>query len=49
MNRWSAFRSQWQKEGHEHPFLSRLMLIALGVLIFLTIIFAIISLPTATH
>jgi hypothetical protein len=51
MTRWNAFRNQWEKEGREHPFLSRLMLIALGVLIFLTIIFAIISLPIppATH
>ena len=45
MNRWNAFRSQWEKEGREHPFLSRFMLIALSILIFLTIIFAIISLP----
>jgi hypothetical protein len=49
MNRWSAFRSQWEKEGHKHPLLSRLMLIALGVLIFLTIIFAIISIPPTTR
>jgi len=45
MKLWSAFRNEWEKGGREHPFLSRLMLIALGVLIFLTIIFAIISIP----
>jgi len=51
MKRWSAFRNQWEKEGRQHPLLSRLMLLALGIFIVLTIIFAMISIsiPPATR
>ena len=43
---WIAIRNEWQREGREHPVLSRLMWIGLAIFIFLKVIFMIVSIPT---
>jgi hypothetical protein len=45
MKAWTALCNEWEREGREHPLLSRLMWIGLTIFIFLKVILTIISIP----